>query len=154
MTTSRHLTSLTGLVASTAAAALLVLAPGATTASAADGIAVPAVTGTAAEPSATASAPDQHLAKGCADYSLRYAVRDAGDDWMLDLVVRDRSGEQVSRMTLHAVEDGAKGWTTFSVCREAVEAGRFTVGGVLTQRDGYEQTEHRVERSAFWLTRG
>lgn len=46
-----------------------------------------------------------------------------------------------------------KGRTTFSVCRSAVEAGRFTVRGVLTNRDGYDQTEHAVGKHRFWLKR-
>lgn len=157
MTTSRLISTLT---ATAAASAVLALGPLAGSAAADEGIVLPPIGGTTAvagsdseEASATATAPDGRLRAGCHDYPVRWAVRDAGDDWMLDLIVRDRSGEQVSRVTLHAVEDGAKGWTTFSVCREAVEAGRFTVGGLLTERDGYEQTEHGVERSAFRLTR-
>lgn len=151
MTTSR----LSTLTAAVTASAVLVLAPlaGSASASADEGAALPPVGGSTSEASAVASAPDQRLRAGCHDYPVRYAVRDAGDDWMLDLVVRDRSGEEVAAMSLHAVEHGAKGWATFSVCRAAVEAGRFTLGGVLTERDGYDQTEHRVERSAFWLTR-
>lgn len=149
MTTSR----LSTLTAALAASAVLVLAPSAGPASANQRGALPSVAGSTSEASAEADAPDRRLRAGCHDYPVRYAVRDAGDDWMLDLVVRDRSGEQVAAMSLHAVEHGAKGWTTFSVCREAVAAGRFTVSGVLTERDGYEQVEHAVERNRFRLTR-
>ena len=158
MTTTRLFRSVLAPVAAAAAAStVLALAPLAP--AAADGL-LPPIDGTTAVPgadaeeaAATASAPDGRLRADCHDYPVRYAVRGAGDDWMLDLVVRDRTGEQVAGMTLHAVEHGAKGWTSFSVCREAVEAGRFTVSGVLTERDGYEQTEHRVERSSFRLAR-
>jgi hypothetical protein len=72
---------------------------------------------------------------------------------MLDLVVRDRSGDEVASASLQAVEHGARGWTTVTFCREAVRAGTFSISGVLTERDGYEQVEHPVERSTFRLTR-
>ena len=159
MTTTRLLRSVLAPVAAAAAAStVLALAPLAP--AAADGVVLPPIGGTTAVPgaddqeaSAAASAPDGRLRADCHDYPVRYAVQDGGGDWMLDLVVRDRSGEPVGRTTLHATEHPAKGWTSVSMCREAVEAGRFTVGGVLTERDGYEQTEHGVERTAFRLTR-
>lgn len=151
MTTSRLLTSTLGTAAAAlAATTVLALAP---SASADSVIALPPLGGSQAGGTATAHAPDGRLAGGCQDYPVRYAVRDAGDDWMLDLVVRDRSGEEVASASLHAVEHGPKGWTSFTFCREAVRAGTFTISGVLTERDGYDQVEQPVERSTFRLTR-
>jgi hypothetical protein len=154
MSTSRLLTSTLGTAAATlAATAVLALAPVAPSASADSVIALPSLAGSSTAASATAHARDGRLAAGCEDYPVRYAVRDAGDDWMLDLVVRDRSGDEVASASLQAVEHGARGWTTVTFCREAVRAGTFSISGVLTERDGYEQVEHPVERSTFRLTR-
>ena len=104
-------------------------------------------------PTAVTKAPDGTLRAGCRDYPLRYKVKGAGKDWRLDLAVRDRSGATVASLTLHGVSSPRKGRTSFSVCRSAVKAGRFSVSGVLTDRDGYQQTDHTVERHRFWLTR-
>jgi|LULE01.1.fsa_nt_gb hypothetical protein len=105
------------------------------------------------EPAAWAKGSDATLRKGCRDYPLRYTVKNAGDDWLLTLVVHDRSGEEVASLNLHGVQLPSKGTTTFSVCRSAVRAGRFTVTGELLDRDGYEQTEHPVAEKSFRLTR-
>lgn len=105
------------------------------------------------EPSATASAPDARLRAGCRDYVVRYQVQDAGEDWLLTLDILDRRGRGVAHLNLHGVKDPRKGRTTFSVCRSAVKAGRFTVTGVLADRDGWAQTEHPVDGGRFWLRR-
>ena len=95
------------------------------------------------EPAAWAKGSDATLRKGCRDYPLRYTVKNAGDDWLLTLVVHDRSGEEVASLNLHGVQLPSKGTTT----------GRFTVTGELLDRDGYEQTEHPVAEKSFRLTR-
>lgn len=102
---------------------------------------------------AEVEARDGRLRPGCRSYPVRYAVQDAGDDWLLELVVRDRSGEQVASAALHGVESPRRGRTTVTLCRTTAQAGRFAVDGVLTERAGYEQVEHPVEGDRFWLTR-
>ncbi len=104
-------------------------------------------------PVASAKASDGTLKAGCRDYPVRYKVKHAGDDWLLDLVVRDRSGAEVASVSLHGVTSPRKGRTSFSVCRSAVEAGKFSVRGLLTDREGYDQTEYRVGKHTFWLKR-
>ncbi len=120
-----------------------------------DGTILTALAGSesAEAPTASAKASDGTLKRGCRDYPVRYKVKHAGEDWLLDLIVRDRSGADVASVSLHGVTSPRKGRTTFSVCRSAVEAGRFTVRGVLTNRDGYDQTEHAVGQHRFWLKR-
>lgn len=132
-------------------AAPVVLGLGSVTARA-DGAALPGPAGEPG-PSASATAPDARLRAGCRDYTLRYEVQDADEDWLLTLDVSDRRGRGVAHVTLHGVEDPRRGRTSFTVCRSAVKAGRFTVGGVLADRDGYEQTEHAVHGDRFWLAR-
>ena len=109
--------------------------------------------GTAEAPTATAKASDGTLERGCRDYPVRYKVKHAGADWLLDLIVRDRSGAAVASVSVHGVTSPRKGRTTFSVCRSAVQAGKFSVRGVLTNRDGYDQTEYTVGKKTFWLKR-
>lgn len=106
-----------------------------------------------AGPTARVQARDGRLGAGCQDHPLRYAVDGAGDDWLLELVVSDRAGDEVASASLHGVESKPKGRTTITLCRASVHAGRFVVEGVLTERDGYEQVEHAVEGDIFWLKR-
>jgi len=105
-------------------------------------------------PSARVQGRDGRLGAGCQDYPVRYAVDGAEDDWLLELVVSDRSGDEVASLSLHGVDAGAKGRTAITLCRASVRAGRFSVDGVLTERAGYEQVEHAVEGDTFWLKRG
>ncbi len=105
-------------------------------------------------PSARAQGRDGRLGAGCQEYPVRYAVDGADDDWLLELVVSDRTGEEVASVSLHGVDVAAKGRTEISLCRASVRAGRFSVDGVLTERAGYEQVEHPVEGDTFWLKRG
>lgn len=107
----------------------------------------------AATPSARASAPDQTLEKGCHDYRYRYRVRNA-EDWMLELVVRDPDGRSVASATWFGNVDPDKAVRTFELCRASVEPGRYTIRGTLTERAGWQQTEHRVRKSAFRLRKG
>lgn len=104
-------------------------------------------------PTARVQGRDGRLDAGCQDYPVRYAIDGAEDDWLLELVVSDRSGEEVASVSLHGVEAAPRGRTSVTLCRAAVRAGRFTVEGVLTERDGYEQVEHAVEGNTFRLTR-
>lgn len=104
-------------------------------------------------PSARVQGRDGRIGAGCQDYPLRYAVDGAEDDWLLELVVSDRAGDEVASVSLHGVEAAARGRTEITLCRAAVRAGRFVVEGVLTERAGYEQVEHAVEGDTFWLKR-
>ena len=107
----------------------------------------------AAEPSARASAPDGTLLRGCHDYAYRYRVQHAGDDWMLEIIVQDRTGTGVASTALFANQDAKSGKRTFRLCRAGTKAGKFTFVGVLTVRDGYSQAVHAVDPTSFWLTR-
>lgn len=104
-------------------------------------------------PTARVRGRDGRLGAGCRDYPVRYAVDGAEDDWLLELVVSDRSGDQVASVSLHGVESAARGRTSVTLCRASVRAGRFAVRGLLTERDGYQQVEHAVEGDRFRLTR-
>lgn len=104
-------------------------------------------------PTARVQGRDGRLDAGCQDYPVRYAIDGAEDDWLLELVVSDRSGDEVASVSLHGVEAAPRGRTSITLCRAAVRAGRFVVEGVLTERDGYEQVEHAVEGDTFRLTR-
>jgi hypothetical protein len=107
----------------------------------------------ASGPSARVQARDGRLRPGCRTYPLRYAVDGAEDDWLLELVVTDRAGDEVASVSLHGVNSPPRGRAPITLCRASVRAGRFTVEGVLTERGGYEQVEHAVEGDRFWLTR-
>lgn len=121
---------------------------------ASSGDAVVSLLGTDEEgPSARVQGRDGRIGAGCQDYPLRYAVDGAEDDWLLELVVSDRSGDEVASVSLHGVEEAAQGRTEITLCRAAVRAGRFVVQGVLTERAGYEQVEHAVDGDTFWLKR-
>lgn len=142
------LTALAGPTLATPAAA----APAAG-ASASDGV-VSLLGGDEGSPSARVQGRDGRLGAGCQDYPVRYAVDGAEDDWLLELVVSDRAGDEVASVSLHGVDVAAKGRTEITLCRASVRAGRFSVEGVLTERAGYEQVEHPVEGDTFWLKRG
>lgn len=111
------------------------------------------LTGQADGPTARVQGRDGRLDAGCQDYPVRYAIDGAEDDWLLELVVSDRSGDDVASVSLHGVEAAPRGRATVTLCRSAVRAGRFVVEGVLTERDGYDQVEHAVEGDTFRLTR-
>lgn len=147
-TSSRSLLAVPVLVIPVVAG-LMTLAPAAV----ADGLGLPVPGSAETAPTATVTAQDARLRAGCRDYPLRYQVRDSDEDWLLELVVSDRTGEDVASVTLHGVQSGERGRATFTVCRSAVAAGAFRVDGVLHDRDGWTRTEHEVDGDRFRLTR-
>lgn len=102
--------------------------------------------------SAEAWGKDGRLRPGCGDYRFGYAVDYPEEQWMLELVFRDRQGRAVASAKFEGPADPLAQRSTMRLCRAAVKAGTFTVRGVLTTfEDGY--TERRVPVSRFRLRR-
>jgi hypothetical protein len=93
-----------------------------------------------AEVSATLSAADGRLRRGCKDYQFSYAVTTPSDDWTLDITMQDRRGKGVNAQSLIGPNDARSGVLSYRLCRWATVPGIFTLKGALVSYDGSQET--------------
>ena len=96
------------------------------------------------EVSATLSAADGRLRRGCKDYQFSYAVTTATEDWSFDITMQDRRGKGVNAQSLIGPNDAKSGVLGYRLCRWATVAGLFTLKGALVSYDGTQETTAAV----------
>jgi hypothetical protein len=101
----------------------------------------------------TTSMPNQVLRRGCRSYGYSYSLTTATGDWELDTFLVDRDGRTVSSGVFMSDTEPATGSSAFGLCRSVTRYGKFTIRGMLTVFDGWDQTVSDITPSHVWLHR-
>jgi len=96
-------------------------------------------------------ARDRQLRPSCHDYRYQYKVKSPEHEWHLETFLIDPDKKQVGSGELHFNSDPARGASTFRLCRNVTEAGRFKIRGKLTY--GSDQTVVWIKPGFFRLRR-
>jgi len=99
------------------------------------------------------AAPDGVLGKGCKKYAYRYKLTLPTDDWEMDLVIKDPTGDQVASAYLLSDSEPPKGKRWFRLCRASTKPGKFVIRAKVSSWDGWAEDERRLPNSSFRLRR-
>lgn len=97
------------------------------------------------------AAPDGVLAKGCKKYAYRYKLTLPTDDWEMDLVIKDRTGNQVASAYLLSDSEPPQGKRWFRLCGASTKPGKFVIRAKVSSWDGWAEDERRLPNSSFRL---
>ena len=85
---------------------------------------------------------DGVLRAGCHDYRFRYHAKPGnvqpGNDWALELFLRDKRGEGIANVVKDSEIDPKRGTAEFAICKPSTVPGRFKIRGKLSVYDGYD----------------
>lgn len=85
---------------------------------------------------------DGVLRPGCHDYRFHYVAKPGnvqpGNDWLLELFLRDKRGENLATALKDSEFDAKRGKARFRVCGASTVPGRFKIRGKLSVYDGYD----------------
>jgi len=94
-------------------------------------------------------AGDKWLKRGCHNYKYQYQVTSSADDWLLEVFLKDPTGETIASNTKDSYVNPKRGSGTFRFCRNNTRPGKFKIRGKLTRYDAHGQYVGWVQRGVF-----